>query len=70
MPDARRVDRVVMSGPAIAIKGFPAMLASELGLEVDPRSLGPIEVSPGALDDVDAAQLTVAAGLTLDEVTS
>lgn len=70
VPDARPVDRVVMSGPGIAIKGFPAMLASELGMDVDPRSLGPIQVSPGALDNADAAQLTVAAGLTLNEVTS
>jgi type IV pilus assembly protein PilM len=70
VPDAQPVDRVVMSGPGIAIKGFPAMLASELGMEVDPRSLGPIQVSPGALDNADAAQLTVAAGLTLNEVTS
>jgi type IV pilus assembly protein PilM len=70
VPDARPVDRVVMSGPGIAIKGFPAMLESELGMEVDPRSLGPIQVNPGALDNADAAQLTVAAGLTLNEVTS
>ena len=70
VPDARPVDRVVMSGPAIGIKGFSEKLESELGLEVDPRSLGPIQVNPGALDTADASQLTVAAGLTLDEVSS
>ena len=56
------------AGPAIALAGFPARLEREVGLTVEPRSLGAIEVSPGALDGVDGAQLTVAAGLAIDEV--
>jgi hypothetical protein len=42
----------------------------QLGLPVVPRSLGNVQVEPGALDGVDASQLTVAAGLALDEVTA
>ncbi|MEX0992362.1 MAG: pilus assembly protein PilM [Solirubrobacterales bacterium] len=66
--NARPVDRVVLAGPAIALAGFPARLEHEVGLTVEPRSLGAIAVSPGALDGVDGAQLTVAAGLAIDEV--
>jgi type IV pilus assembly protein PilM len=68
LSDARRVERVVMAGPGIALEGLPAALESQLGLPVVPRSLGSITVDPGALDGVDASELTVAAGLALDEV--
>ena len=68
--DARRVERMVMAGPGIAIEGLPRAVEAQLGLPVVPRSLGSIEVNPGALDGVDASQLTVAAGLALDEVSS
>ncbi len=68
--DARRVERMVMAGPGIALEGLPRAVEAQLGLPVVPRSLGSIEVNPGALDGVDASQLTVAAGLALDEVTS
>ena len=68
--DARRVERMVMAGPGIALEGLPHAVEAQLGLPVVPRSLGSIEVNPGALDGVDASQLTVAAGLALDEVTS
>jgi Tfp pilus assembly PilM family ATPase len=67
--NARRVDRMIMSGPGIALEGFPHAIEAQLGVPVVPRSLGNIEVNPGALDGVDASQLTVAAGLALDEVT-
>jgi type IV pilus assembly protein PilM len=66
--DARRVERMIMAGPGIAIEGLPAAIETQLGLPVVPRSLGNMQVSPGALDGVDASQLTVAAGLALDEV--
>jgi type IV pilus assembly protein PilM len=68
VPDAHKVERLVVSGPAIAIPGFPAALAAELGLAFETRSLGHVNVEPGVLDEVDSSQLTVAAGLALDEV--
>lgn len=67
VPDARTVEQVVMAGPGVAIEGLPAAFEAELGLAVEPRSFGKIEVSPGVLDEADGAQLTVAAGLALDE---
>ena len=68
VPDARRVEQTVMAGPGIAIEGLPAFFETELGMPVQPRSMGQVEVQPGALDGVEAAELTVATGLALDEV--
>jgi type IV pilus assembly protein PilM len=68
VPDAPRVDAAVMAGPGIAIAGLNTLFEHELGLPVEARSLGQIEVQPGALDDVDGSHLTVATGLALDEV--
>jgi Tfp pilus assembly PilM family ATPase len=68
VPDARRVELTVMAGPGIAIEGLPAFFETELGMPVQPRSLGQVEVQQGALDGVEAAELTVATGLALDEV--
>jgi type IV pilus assembly protein PilM len=68
VPDAHRVERMVVAGPAIVIDGFATALAAELGLPVEQRSLGRVRVEPGVLDAVDSSQLTVAAGLALDEV--
>ena len=68
VPDAQHVEKMVVAGPAIAIAGFPAALAAEFGLAVEARSLGQVNVEPGVLDTVDSSQLTVAAGLALDEV--
>jgi type IV pilus assembly protein PilM len=70
LADARRVERMVMAGPGIAIEGLPRVVEAQLGLPVVPRSLGNIETIPGALDGVDVSELTVAAGLALDEVTA
>jgi type IV pilus assembly protein PilM len=70
VPDARPVEQVILAGPGMAIAGFAQMLESELGLSVRTRSLGQVEVMPGVLDGVDGTQLTVAAGLALDEVTA
>ena len=70
VPNAGSIERIVLAGQAIALPGFPAALEREVGLTVEPRSLGALEVKPGALDNVDGAQLTVAAGLALDEVRS
>jgi type IV pilus assembly protein PilM len=68
--DARRVERMVMAGPGIALEGLPRVVEAQLGLPVVPRSLGNIQTTPGALDGVDVSELTVAAGLALDEVTA
>jgi type IV pilus assembly protein PilM len=70
VPDARRVESTVMAGPGIAIEGLPSFFETELGMPVQPRSMGQVEVRPGALDGVEAAELTVATGLALDEVPS
>ena len=70
VPDARRVETTVMAGPGIAIEGLPAFFERELGMPVQPRSMGQVEVRPGALDGVEAAELTVATGLALDKVPS
>jgi type IV pilus assembly protein PilM len=70
VPDARRVETTVMAGPGIAIEGLPSFFETELGMPVQPRSMGQVEVQPGALDGVEAAELTVATGLALDEVPS
>jgi type IV pilus assembly protein PilM len=68
VPDAQRVERTVVSGPGIAIAGLAQTLERELGMTAETRSLGHVEVRPGVLDAVDGSQLTVAAGLALDEV--
>ncbi len=70
VPDAPRVELAVMAGPGIAIAGLNTLFEHELRLPVEARSLGHIDVQPGALDGVDGAHLTVAAGLALDEVAS
>ena len=58
------VERVVLTGPAMAIPGFSAALADELDLEVDER----IVASNAAmkLRTLDAACLSVAAGLAVE----
>jgi type IV pilus assembly protein PilM len=68
VPHARRVEQTVMAGPGIAIEGLPAFFETELGMPVQPRSMGQVVVEPGALDGVEAAELTIATGLALDEV--
>jgi type IV pilus assembly protein PilM len=70
VPDAPRVDAAVMAGPGIAIAGLNTLFEQHLGMPVEARSMGQIDVQPGALDGVDGPSLTVATGLALDEVTS
>jgi type IV pilus assembly protein PilM len=69
VPDAPRVEAAVMAGPGIAIAGLSTLFEHELGMPVEARSMGQIDVEPGALDGVDSPSLTVATGLALDEVT-
>jgi len=68
VPEARRVEGTVMAGPGIAIEGLASFFEQELGMPVKPRSMGQISVRPGVLDGVEAAELTIATGLALDEV--
>lgn len=58
------VSSVVLSGPAIAIAGFAQRLSSELAIEVDPQTVGFVGE---AGDQVAPEQLTVAAGLAIEE---
>ncbi len=68
VPEARRVEGTVMAGPGIAIEGLASFFEQELGMPVKPRSMGQVNVRPGVLDGVEAAELTIATGLALDEV--
>jgi type IV pilus assembly protein PilM len=62
---AGAVQRIVLTGPAVAVAGFGDVLAAELGLEVDERVIDcPARSGLGRLD---AACLTVAAGLAVSE---
>ncbi|HKE81129.1 MAG TPA: hypothetical protein VKB54_17560, partial [Solirubrobacteraceae bacterium] len=59
--DTTSVSRAVLTGPASAIPGFATALASELGMPVEQ---GTVDGTPPG---VDAARVTVAAGLALEE---
>ncbi|UTI62552.1 type II secretion system protein GspL [Paraconexibacter antarcticus] len=54
------VQRCVLTGPAVAVPGFAAALAADLGLPVD---AGDLRVPPG----LEAGRLAVAAGLAVEE---
>ncbi|MBJ7471336.1 MAG: pilus assembly protein PilM, partial [Solirubrobacteraceae bacterium] len=62
-PGDAQIDHVVLTGPALQIDGFSATLEHELGVSVVPRA---IEVADD-LQGIDAADVTVAAGLALGE---
>jgi type IV pilus assembly protein PilM len=63
--DGTSVRRVVLTGPAVAVGGFAAALEAELGLEVQERVVaGSKDMKLGSLD---AACLSVAAGLAVEE---
>jgi type IV pilus assembly protein PilM len=55
------VARAVMTGPAAAVPGFAAALSSDLGMPVEPGSVD------GGPAGIDAARLTIAAGLAVAE---
>ena len=59
---AEQVDRGIVTGPALAIPGFVESLSEQLNL--------PLEAAVVAAEDADAdaARLTVAAGLAIDEI--
>lgn len=59
------VERVVLTGPAVAVPGFTAALQAELGMPVQER----VVAGAGAeLAPFEAACLSVAAGLAVEEV--
>ena len=60
------VDAVVLTGSATALAGFGDALGAELGLPVEVGAAA--EARPGAFGDVDPGRLTIAAGLTVEEV--
>jgi len=60
------VERVVLTGPAVAIPGFPERLGEQVGL---PLEVGVVqEGHPGGFGGIDAGRLAVAAGLTVEEI--
>jgi type IV pilus assembly protein PilM len=60
------VERVVLTGPAVAIPGFSEQIGQQIGLTVE---LGLVtEAKAGGFGGVDAGRLAVAAGLAVDEV--
>ncbi len=63
--DGTGVRRVVLTGPAVAVAGFSAALEAELGLEVQERVVAAAKGM--ALGALDAACLSVAAGLAVEE---
>jgi type IV pilus assembly protein PilM len=58
------VSRAVVTGPAAAVPGFAEALQSELSLPVERG------VVAGAPDGIDASEITVAAGLAVQEVSA
>jgi type IV pilus assembly protein PilM len=60
------VERAVLTGPAVHVSGFAESLGTELALPVEARAVS--EAEPGALGGLPAGQLTVAAGLAVEEI--
>lgn len=58
------VQRVVLTGPAVAITGFAPALETELGIEVQERVVAAAKTA--GLDALDAACLSVPAGLAIE----
>ena len=60
------VERVVLTGPAVAIPGFSEQIGQQIGLTVE---LGLVtEAKAGGFGGIDAGRLAVAAGLAVDQV--
>jgi type IV pilus assembly protein PilM len=65
-PGAADVQRAVLTGPAVGIPGFSEQLGDEIELPLESGVV--TEGRPGALGDIDAGSLVVAAGLAVVEV--
>jgi type IV pilus assembly protein PilM len=62
------VERIVLSGPAIAIPGFADQIGQQIGMPVEVGMVA--EGKAGGFGGIDAGRLAVAAGLAVDEVGS
>lgn len=60
------VERVVLTGPAVAITGFADQIAQQIGETVEVGLVS--EGKAGAFGGIDAGRLAIAAGLAVDEV--
>jgi type IV pilus assembly protein PilM len=60
------VERAVVTGPAVAVPGFVDQLGSGLSVPLEAGAVA--EAQPGALEGVDPARVTVAAGLSVHQV--
>jgi type IV pilus assembly protein PilM len=60
------VENAVLTGPAVSIPGFADRLGHELSVPFEVGQV--VEGKPGAFGDVEPARLSVAAGLTTEEV--
>ncbi len=56
------VERVVLTGPAVAIPGFAEQIGQQIGLTVEVGLVS--EAKAGGFGGIDAGRLSVAAGLT------
>jgi type IV pilus assembly protein PilM len=61
--NAEKVERAILTGPAVAIAGFSDHLSAALGMPVEPRT-----VAAGDDGEHDASRLAVAAGLAVESV--
>jgi type IV pilus assembly protein PilM len=59
---AERVERAVLTGPAVAVPGFAERLGEQLKLEIEPM------LPAAGAEDLDLHRLTVAAGLAVPSV--
>jgi len=64
---AAEIEHAFLTGPAAAIPGFNEALGEALSLPLEVGLV--VEGRPGGFGGLDAGQLVVAAGLTVDEVT-
>jgi type IV pilus assembly protein PilM len=64
-PGAAEVQSAVLTGPAVSIAGFSDQLGDEIELPLESGVV--TEARPGALGEIDAGSLVVAAGLTVEE---
>ena len=63
--NAERVERALLTGPAVSIAGFAERLAEQLKLPVEPVLVGVDGID--GLGELDAGRLTVAAGLAVED---
>lgn len=60
-----RVERLMVTGPAISIPGFADQFGQQVGIDAEVGVVS--EARPGGFGGVDAGRLAVAAGLTVEE---